>query len=554
MMGRRLQGLPRGPGGAVLAACACGAAIIWVDGPDGRHVALDAHPVPDGTWVLTPGQGKGRPARPLAAGERPPPPEARHTRHADTHGKLVRAASHGQPARPAGQAELAAPTTGFRALVTGSRAWADAAAVAAALEVLRGAHGDQLTVVHGGCPRGADAIADAWCRRAGVRAERWPAEWAAGRRAGMARNAAMVATGPDLCLAFIRDNSPGATHCADLAEKAGIPVQRHTAATPKTERAAPARRPGNPLLAAALSYAFRGWRVFPVIPGGKRPAFPDHTADRCDGRDPRCRNGHQGWEGRATTDLDRIGRAWTTAPYNIGIATGPSGLVVIDLDTPKPGEETPPPQWRLPGVTDGRDALAVLCERAGQPFPSDTYTVRTGRGGAHLYFRQPPGQALRNTQGAAGGLGWLVDTRAGGGYVVAGGSTVDGRAYTVVCDTEPAALPQWLALALKPAPLPPQRPVAVPVAADRRGAFLAAAVTGEVERVTSSPPDGHNIALYRAAVALGQLVAGGSLTEDDVTGWLADAAAQVGQRPGEATRTIRSGLQAGAKRPRTVAA
>ena len=66
----------------------------------------------------------------------------------------------------------------------------------------------------------------------------------------------------------------------------------------------------------------------------------------------------------------------------------------------------------------------------------------------------------------------------------------------------------------------------------------------------------HNTSLYIAAVALGQLVAGGGLTDDDArTGWSGAARAR-GQRPSEreARRTIASGLRAGANRPRQVAA
>jgi hypothetical protein len=307
-----------------------------------------------------------------------------------------------------------------------------------------------------------------------------------------------------------------------------------------------------PLLRAALAAAARGWPVFPLRPGDKRPAFPDHDAASCTGRDPRCRTGHTGWEARATTDADRIRRAWTTGPYNVGIATGPAALVVVDLDTLKPGKATPPEKWCLPGVLDGGDVLAVLAERAGQPMPLDTHTVTTGRGGTHLYYRHPDtGPELRNTGGT---LGWLIDSRAHGGYVVAAGSTVAGRPYTVAVDTDPAPLPGWLADRLRPAPLPPQRPVTVPLPADRHGAYLHAAITRELARVAGSPPHGHNHALYLAAAALGQLVAGGQLTDTDVSAWLTAAATQVGQAPGEIARTIRSGLRAGAQRPRTVAA
>lgn len=290
--------------------------------------------------------------------------------------------------------------------------------------------------------------------------------------------------------------------------------------------------PSRSLLEAALDAAKRGWHVFPLIPWTKRPAV-------------------RAWENRATTNPERIARCWAAGPYNIGIATGPSRLVVVDLDNPKDPDDTPPAQWAQTGVDDGADVLAVQCERNGQPYPAETFTVLTGGGGVHLYFTAPSGPELRNT---AGTLGWKVDTRAHGGYVVAPCSTVDGHPYTIVNDTPPAPLPAWLAEQLRPVPLPPQRPVMVPLAVDRHGAYLRSAITAELDKVTAAKPGQRNNTLYLAAVALGQLVAGGELDTHQVSTWLAAAAAQNGQSERAAQATIASGLRAGQQRPRKVQA
>jgi hypothetical protein len=308
-------------------------------------------------------------------------------------------------------------------------------------------------------------------------------------------------------------------------------------------------------LAAALAAAAHGWHVLPLRPDDKRPAFPDHAEDRCTGTDARCRQAgrHVKPEERATADPDRIRRAWSRRPYGIGVACGPSGLLVVDLDLPKPGEEAPD-YWRsVGGVSDGSDVLAVLAERAGQPYPGDTYAVRTGRGGTHLYFTRPAAVRLGNTAGKNGGLGWCIDTRGVGGYVVAAGSTVDGRHYTLLADRDPAPLPGWLADRLVPAadrvgrPAPP---AAVSIGAGRLPAYLRAAVAREVARVAAATEGSRNHTLYVAAVALGQLVAGDALPAELVTAKLEQAAAGVGLEVGEAAGTIRSGLRAGARRPR----
>jgi hypothetical protein len=89
--------------------------------------------------------------------------------------------------------------------------------------------GDSITVIHGACIYGgADFIADEIAREFGWTVESCPADWKRwGKRAGYLRNIEMVKAGADICLAFIKDFSRGATHCADTAERAGIPTRRY---------------------------------------------------------------------------------------------------------------------------------------------------------------------------------------------------------------------------------------------------------------------------------------------------------------------------------------
>jgi hypothetical protein len=309
------------------------------------------------------------------------------------------------------------------------------------------------------------------------------------------------------------------------------------------------------LLAAALATAARGWHVLPLVPGEKRPAFPDHPAARCRGTDLRCRAGHTGWEDRATTDPDRIRRAWSTRPWNIGIACGPSGLLVVDLDRAKPGDVAPI-GWAEQDVTCGMDVFLLTAHTAGEAPPVDTHTVTTPSGGTYLYYRAPAGIRLGNTNGDGGaGLGWKVDTRGWGGYVVAPGSVVDARRYVTTDPRPPLPLPAWLAGALTPAPVAPPVPVRLPTTT-RRERYLAGAVAAEVARVEGATKGSRNAALFVAAQALGQLVAGGALPEDHARTALAAASAAAlatgAYGEGQMHATITSGLRAGAKRPRTL--
>lgn len=108
------------------------------------------------------------------------------------------------------------------------------------------------------------------------------------------------------------------------------------------------------LLQRALAAAAQGFFVFPLAPKGKVPA-------------------QRGWQEQATHDPERICAWFRERAHNIGIATGPSWLLVIDLDDAH-GQQAPD---RWAGARHGRDVLARLAADAGEPVPTDTFSVAT---------------------------------------------------------------------------------------------------------------------------------------------------------------------------------
>ena len=126
----------------------------------------------------------------------------------------------------------------FRLLVTGSRTWDQIPVVEHALVAILARHPERVLLVHGACPRRADAIAAACAARTLVyRVEAHPADWRRhGRAAGQLRNAKMIALGADSCVAFLRGASPGTTATARMASAAGIPVWLHIQQRPADSR------------------------------------------------------------------------------------------------------------------------------------------------------------------------------------------------------------------------------------------------------------------------------------------------------------------------------
>lgn len=161
------------------------------------------------------------------------------------------------------------------------------------------------------------------------------------------------------------------------------------------------------LLGTALSCIDRGWYVFPCKPRAKEPLIA-------------------GGFKAATIDPMQVQAWWDKWPdANVGIATGPSGLCVLDIDH---------------GLRDANH-LERFMQIARIP---PTYIVRTGRRpefGAQLYFNA---EGLRS-------IPWKFDTFSGDircetGYVMAVGSThPSGETYEFVGGSAvPASVPEFV--------------------------------------------------------------------------------------------------------------
>lgn len=280
--------------------------------------------------------------------------------------------------------------------------------------------------------------------------------------------------------------------------------------------------------AAAISHARRGWIVVPLVPGSNMPA--------------------RKWKNLTSTPPGSVAAHWPGPLFNPGILTGPSDLVVIDLDTAEHGEPMPP-DWADLGAACGADVLAILARQAGEVIPA-TYTVLSWRDGKHLYFQAPDGTDIRNSSKM---IGPMVDVRGRGGLVVGAGSVREGRPYELADDRDPVPLPRWLAELAAPA-RPPARPSGhAPVVAGR--GYGAAALAAELTALAGAERGQRNDQLNRSAFSLGTLAGAGVLDEGDVARQLLATAGAIGlvadDGLAQCERTIASGLTAGIARPRS---
>ena len=172
----------------------------------------------------------------------------------------------------------------------------------------------------------------------------------------------------------------------------------------------------------AQAHAGTGWSVFPL----DNPALPLCVGVRTVGHNPQTcvdRGKHPcvAFSKTATTDPAAVTAMFNGAPRNIGIACGPSGLLVLDEDE--------------------LGALQAFAASIGEVIP-ETYRVQTARG-FHYYYKASKNFKLGNAEGAFRGK--HINVRGAGGYVVAAGSLhKSGAIYKVVHNVLPVDCPQWV--------------------------------------------------------------------------------------------------------------
>jgi hypothetical protein len=311
------------------------------------------------------------------------------------------------------------------------------------------------------------------------------------------------------------------------------------------------------------------------------PARPAHRIEDCP-----CLPAGRWCHGvrAATTDPARLVTWWSAEPAAVpGVAAGPSGLVLIDIDT---HHDDLPPELAtglLPGIDlaaeliprhlwadparfrDGRDSLRLLATLRGGPAPwppGDRHrpvTVTTPSGGRHLWYQAPaPGlrQALSDPAGRYG-LAWQVDVKAGWSYGLAPGAATTAGAYEITSGTpaNPGQMPAWLAREVGrvagPQPARRQPGPAAPSLPGRVGAAYLTTVINRGAARIAAMDDGRKSALAALAYQAGGLLAWSGLPEHEVTDRLTDAGITSGLPATTARRIVIRALANGLAKPIT---
>ncbi|MEV6607432.1 bifunctional DNA primase/polymerase [Kutzneria sp. NPDC051319] len=334
--------------------------------------------------------------------------------------------------------------------------------------------------------------------------------------------------------------------------------------------------PGAAATVALWMATHHGWHVLPLNPGTKTPLGgcrpcgkngDGHTAADCAclarGDGALC---HGVWA--ATNDpavITTWGKRWHSGVWALNIDR--SGLFAVDMDnhggTPPAQplgvldwpEDTPPP-------ADGIDVFATLAGLHHHGLDTDrTLTTQTPGDGMHLLYKAVPGRWKSSTarvrdDGTLGaGIGWQVDIKAYGGYVVIPGSvTTAGRYERISPTVDVVAPPPWLTEVLigtghdrtaEPARPAGPPPVIHPLpGSGREGRYAAGALRSAcVELAAMEPDTGRNRKLFRSASRLAGMAEAGWIDRNQVETALVAAAQACGLPAGEIRYAVNSGFR-----------
>ena len=257
------------------------------------------------------------------------------------------------------------------------------------------------------------------------------------------------------------------------------------------------------------------------------------------------------WREQSTNSAVMIRAWWSWLPAAIpAIDLAKSNLIVIDLD-------------RRPDGPDGVNHFRELARAHGDAL-DNMPVVATSSGGFHVYYRQPPGLALGNAEGALKGKG--INVRGKGGYVIAPGALrSDGRGWrpesktpdlvTAFAASNIPPLPDWLRNLITAERVPiafAQRSETsrTPPSAKER-AYAARALEDEARKVSETPQGMRNNTLNASAFVVGTLIPHYGLSREEAETALTAAALAAGLEREEIAKALKSGLDSGMKNPRS---
>lgn len=264
-------------------------------------------------------------------------------------------------------------------------------------------------------------------------------------------------------------------------------------------------------LKLATIWSAKGVHVFPLGPGKIPLANCHRCADTSAAhlKSCECRNAGRPCHGfhSATTDPELMAKLFADPKaVCVGIATGASGLVVVDCDTATEGQ-------------DGAHHYAQALKERGEKLVK-TFTVATPSGGVHYFYASEDADALAPENRAFP----MVDVKTGGSYVVAPGSESKKGTYKHFYGAwPPAQAPQWLVDHLdRPGRLrTSSTDVMAPASSDVKEVsnpdmYLEAVVRNAADAIASAPEGSVYDTIRRKSFSLAPLVRGGSLDLETV--------------------------------------